>query len=269
MIRNFCFAAMVCAMPGIVHAESVFFRDGNIVEGKVAKETDALIEIVTASGDNKTIKRADIIRVLYQNTYKDRRFLTKMDGSILKVYLVDEDGESYIVRDELFSAKEETIPKKDVDSISKRKAPMAVSITRTGYYMRGFIPGWAQFHSDHFASGAIMGFSFIGSVTWAVLSNRTYNSSKDKYDTTASRVNYDKAKKDSKPAMYSLILTGTVYALNWIDVFFISRPAFASSTASLQSGMTQFGCNLIPDSGLPSSNFSDGMRAEFSVSYNF
>lgn len=111
--------------------ESVFLKDGNILEGKITKENDKKITIVLAEEETREIERKDIIRTVYHSNYKDKRYLTKMDGTVLEVYIVDEDKTGYTYRLKLDSADEIRIAKDDVDGISKRKVVIPVAREET------------------------------------------------------------------------------------------------------------------------------------------
>lgn len=116
-----CFAAL-CAFQVSASAESFFFKDGRIADGRVEKENDKEIRAVFADGRKETIKRKDLLRVLYHAQFKEKRYVNLLNGRVLEVYVVDEDGSSYIYRTELNSTAEFKIAKDEVDSISKRKA---------------------------------------------------------------------------------------------------------------------------------------------------
>jgi hypothetical protein len=104
-----------------VYAESVFLKDGSIIEGNILKETKTTTEIITSDKTSKTVPRSEILRILYHNNYKNRCYLTRTDGSVVAVYIVDEDSGSYVYRTELSSRKEMRILKNEVVSVSKRK----------------------------------------------------------------------------------------------------------------------------------------------------
>lgn len=112
--------------------ESVFLKDGNILEGKISKENDKKITITLSEDETREIDRKDIIRTVYHGNYKDKRYLTKMDGTVIEVYIVDEDKAGYTYRVKLDSPDEVRIAKDEVDGISKRKvvAPVAREETR-------------------------------------------------------------------------------------------------------------------------------------------
>lgn len=112
--------------------ESIFLKDGNILEGKISKENDKKITITLSEDETREIDRKDIIRTVYHSNYKDKRYLTKMDGTVIEVYIVDEDKTGYIYRVKLDSPDEVRISKDEVDGISKRKvvAPVVREETR-------------------------------------------------------------------------------------------------------------------------------------------
>ena len=115
----------ILILTGSSFAESVFLKDGSIVEGKVTKETDLELQIDFPDGTNRKLLRKDIIRTLYHDDYKNKRYLNKMDGEVLEVYIVDEDKASYTYRNDLNIFNEVKILRTDVDSISKRLVPVA------------------------------------------------------------------------------------------------------------------------------------------------
>jgi hypothetical protein len=112
---------LILSLNSLSFGESVFLKDGNILEGKISNENDKKITITFSADETREIERKDIIRTVYHNNYKDKRYLTKMDGTVLEVYIVDEDKTGYIYRLKLDSPDEVRIAKDDVDGISKRK----------------------------------------------------------------------------------------------------------------------------------------------------
>jgi hypothetical protein len=123
---------MILFLNTLSFGESVFLKDGNILEGKISKENDKKITIILTADETREVDRKDIIRTVYHSNYKDKKYLTKMDGTVLEVYIVDEDKAGYTYRLNLDSADEIRIAKDDVDGISKRKvaAPVAREETR-------------------------------------------------------------------------------------------------------------------------------------------
>jgi len=134
-LRTLVFSAIynvlfILILTGSAFAESIFLKDGSIVEGKVIKETDAELQVELTDGTNRNFFRKDIIRTIYHDTYKNLKYLNKMDGSVITVYLVDEDKTSYTYRLKLDSPDEVRISKDDVDSISKKKVPVVQESNR-------------------------------------------------------------------------------------------------------------------------------------------
>lgn len=104
-----------------VLAESVFMKSGDIYEGRIIKENDASIVLVLKDRTEIKIQRRNIIRILLHNSYKQKKYLYKMNGDVLEIYLVDEDADSYTYRKDLYSSDEYRISKDDVDGITKKQ----------------------------------------------------------------------------------------------------------------------------------------------------
>jgi len=111
------FFVLVWALP--TFAESIFLKDGRIIEGDIIKETDKAMDVKLPDGKKMTIPRKDIIRTLVQDSYKTKMYIMKADKTVLPVYIVEEDNESYTCRIELQSAEEFHINKSEVLFISK------------------------------------------------------------------------------------------------------------------------------------------------------
>ncbi|HOO71260.1 MAG TPA: hypothetical protein PK926_05820 [Spirochaetota bacterium] len=99
-------------------SQSVFLKDGSIVEGTILTENDNFLTIKSNSG-KKNIKRSEIIRTVYNNDYKTRVNVVLMDGRIIKGYVVEEGKNYYIVRKYLSSTKELRLNKKKINGILK------------------------------------------------------------------------------------------------------------------------------------------------------
>ncbi|HPP95905.1 MAG TPA: hypothetical protein PKX79_11070, partial [Spirochaetota bacterium] len=102
-----------------VFAESIFLKDGKIIEGTITKETDKATEIKTTDGQKLSIARKDILRTLVNTSYKTKMYIMKDDKTVIAVYIVDEDNESYTYRTELQDPNESKIKKDNVLFISK------------------------------------------------------------------------------------------------------------------------------------------------------
>ncbi|MEW6528044.1 MAG: hypothetical protein AB1444_15415 [Spirochaetota bacterium] len=116
---------VICVLLGIglmvsfTFAESIFLKDGSIIEGDIVKETDKAMDVKLPEGKKITIQRKDILRTLVSTSYKTKMYIMKNDKTVLSVYIVEEDNESYTYRTELLSAEEYKINKDDVLFVSK------------------------------------------------------------------------------------------------------------------------------------------------------
>lgn len=113
-------------------------------------------------------------------------------------------------------------------------------ITKPEYFLRGIVPGWAQFYSGHWVHGSLVSAAFCGTAIWAVIANINYSDSKKKYNRLETGLpqgtydaSYDKYKKDGKVALASVIVVSCVYAINWIDLIFFTRPREFSKPLAL------------------------------------
>jgi hypothetical protein len=112
------------------------------------------------------------------------------------------------------------------------------NVNKTGYYVRGIVPGWGQFYVNQDVKGIAFAAAFVGSAVWCVLANKNYSDSKKKYNDLPAGLSqpeydsaYDKYKKDGKLALYSVILVSCVYLANWADILFLSTPNFEKNLA--------------------------------------
>lgn len=99
---------------------SVFLTDGSIIDCRIIKEGIQAIEVQPVEGDRKILSRISIMRIRYNNSYRDRKIFNKTDGTRIEGYIMEEDSESYIYRTELYSPAEAKIYKSELRSISRR-----------------------------------------------------------------------------------------------------------------------------------------------------
>lgn len=95
-------------------AESVFLKDGSIVEGAVTAETATTLTITTSNRLKTEIPRTEILRVLTDNDYKKPSTIRKKDGSEITGHVVEERTDAFIVRMTLSSPNELSISKQDI-----------------------------------------------------------------------------------------------------------------------------------------------------------
>jgi hypothetical protein len=106
-------------------AESIFLKNGTIVEGKIFSEINGEITIQQMDGKTQTLKSADVLRTIYSDEYKKMVNIIKLNGESIQGFIVAEDSSSYMVRTELNSAKEIQILKKEINGILKKVKQLA------------------------------------------------------------------------------------------------------------------------------------------------
>jgi hypothetical protein len=110
-------------------AESIFLKDGSIFEGKIIKETDKSATIDTGWGKTREILRKDVLRIIFDLEYKNKKYIYKKGGEVLEAFIVNENFETYTYRTELLSIKETIIYKLQVDFVSKIKLESSKAIS--------------------------------------------------------------------------------------------------------------------------------------------
>lgn len=117
-------AAMSIAVP--LYAESIFLKDGSIIEGEIVRENDRAMDIRLQDGAIKTIQRKDILRTLISTRYKTKMYIMMNDKTVLSAYIVEEDADHYICRTDLQSPDEFSIRKDAVLLLSKTPPQMII-----------------------------------------------------------------------------------------------------------------------------------------------
>jgi hypothetical protein len=84
--------------PAARAAESVFLKDGSIVEGRGVRENDREVQLALSAGGKRIIPRGEILRTVYHEEYKQKRFIYLMSGEMIEGFIVDEDRETYTYR---------------------------------------------------------------------------------------------------------------------------------------------------------------------------
>ena len=101
-----------------VHYSSVFLKDGEIIDCRIVREGIRFIEVSPFEGERRIIQRADIMRIQYNNSYKNKKIFSKRDGTRIEGYIMEENDKEYIYRKELSSPEEGRVFKSDLSSIS-------------------------------------------------------------------------------------------------------------------------------------------------------
>lgn len=118
-----------------LYAEYVYLKDGQVIQGKIIKEDQKEITIETKF-QKKTVRRDDILRIMYGERKMEKIYLLMNDGTTRIVYKVDEDATQVIVREQENSSKEISIQKTDIKQMSASEiVPLEPSIfVRSGIF---------------------------------------------------------------------------------------------------------------------------------------
>lgn len=103
------------------NAESIFLKDGSIIDGTIISETDKAVKLKTADDKLHEIPRKDVLRILHHTDYTLKKYIYKTDNSLVEAFIVDEDKVAYTCRVVLNSAAEFKILKSEIETISKKK----------------------------------------------------------------------------------------------------------------------------------------------------
>jgi hypothetical protein len=109
------------------YAEAIFMKSGVIIEGQIVRNSKEMLAVKEVNGQRHEISRNEILRIINNTHYKDKRTLVKKDGTKLRVYIVSETKDEYICRKKLRFADEIIISKKDVDSITAQRTPFVIN----------------------------------------------------------------------------------------------------------------------------------------------
>ena len=102
-----------------LRAESIFLKDGRIIQGNVLSDESGLVVVKTVKGTLR-IKRSEVVRVLYTELNMGKVYIQKRDGTNILAFIVDEDREKYTCRREIFNPEEFTIDRKDVLFVAEK-----------------------------------------------------------------------------------------------------------------------------------------------------
>jgi hypothetical protein len=100
-----------------VFAEFIYLNDGQVLQGKIVSEDTKEI-VVETKFQKRTIRRDDVLRIMYGERKMEKVFLLMNDGTLRNGFKVDEDATQIFMRDTEDSPKEYTIPKSQIKQIS-------------------------------------------------------------------------------------------------------------------------------------------------------
>lgn len=105
--------------PAKVNAEFVFLKDGKIIKGTIIEDKPRQI-IIRVAGKKQSIRRADVMRILYTSLKMGKVYIQKRDGTNVLAYIVDEDRDNYICRKELYKPKEFKLNRADILFVAEK-----------------------------------------------------------------------------------------------------------------------------------------------------
>lgn len=102
-------------------AESIFLKDGSILEGRLQGENEGAYTMALPNGIRAEIPRNSVLRIVRGEEYKRQMYIYKKDGTELRAHIVFEDKDAYTVRKKIHDADEIFIKKSDVREISAQR----------------------------------------------------------------------------------------------------------------------------------------------------
>jgi hypothetical protein len=159
---------IAAATPAL--AEYLFLKDGSIIEGTVANETDAAVTVTHAKGGARTVPRTQLLRTLYRKDFLYRQSAKLYSGEVLDGFLVQESQDEYIFRKELFAPAERIVKKKDVIYLRKKELYTLEGKIEQEYSILDYVPSLTlrgsliipikKAYLQQFAYGGGIGFNF-------------------------------------------------------------------------------------------------------------
>ena len=108
---------LALCMTTALFGETIFTRDGRILEGTITEETNAYKIIKTKEGEQR-IPRRQILRVLYSEEYRAKVHIYLKVGSPIEGHVVEETGFYLYVRPDLEKREEVQVAKANIVMIS-------------------------------------------------------------------------------------------------------------------------------------------------------
>ena len=87
------------------------------------------------------------------------------------------------------------------ERIDQKSIQSSGAITSSGYYLRGIVPGWGQFYSDHNVKGGILLGGFLAAGGFTAYAMLNFSSKKSAYDGLKGGDDFDTARKSYFEAM--------------------------------------------------------------------
>jgi len=121
---------------GLVRAEVLYLKDGQVLNGSIVKENDKFIWFKTKYKSSK-FDRNKVVRVLYGQRELEKIYIQMKDERIIEAFMVDQDNKKVTIRLNKDSAKEDHILKSNIQQMSNERILVlrpAISL-RTGYFI--------------------------------------------------------------------------------------------------------------------------------------
>jgi len=139
-MRKICFTCLsflfFALFLNVAFAETVYLKDGQVLDGKIVGETTNEITVQTKF-QTKRINRDNILRIMYGERKMEKIYLLMNDGTTQTGFLVDQDAAQVIIRDHENSPDEHSIPKSTIKQMSNSDiVPLDPSIfVRSGMFV--------------------------------------------------------------------------------------------------------------------------------------
>jgi len=121
IISALCISLFLMMPQFAAAADYVFLKNGIILEGRVTDETDINLTILLKDGKKQVVSRRNMLRTLYNDSFKKKQFIQLKNGDIIEGHIVGEDRDSYTVRKDLDSARESVYARSQVEGITKTR----------------------------------------------------------------------------------------------------------------------------------------------------
>jgi hypothetical protein len=181
-MRYFCLSTMLLSLfLNSAFAETVYLKDGQVLDGKIIGETTSEITVRTKFM-TKRINRDNILRIMYGERKMEKIYLLMNDGTTQTGFLVDQDASQVIIRDQENSPQERSIPKSTIRQMSNSDiVPLDPSIfIRSGVFAPLNSKGSKLKPSICYYAGSDITFQWIKNVRVMAEAGYSKNTSKNK-----------------------------------------------------------------------------------------
>ena len=181
-MRFICiFILSAVLFSSIAFAETVYLKDGQVLDGKIIGETTNEITVQTKF-QTKKISRDNILRIMYGERKMEKIYLLMNDGTTQTGFLVDQDASQVILRDQENSSQERSVPKSSIKQMSNSDiVPLDPSIfARSGVFAPLNSKGSKLNPSICFFAGSDITFQWIKNVRVMAEAGYAKNTGKSK-----------------------------------------------------------------------------------------